>query len=76
MIVDAVRLVVYGVGFFVAQAAHSQQVIRPVVVGVVCACLGAFVGKMLLPKVTLRAAQLTVAMMMIVVGSTLAAGLI
>ena len=48
----------------------------PVVVGIACAFIGAVLGKRLLRKITLRAVQVVVAVMMLLVGGGLAAGLI
>ncbi len=76
VIVDAVRLVVYGVTFLAEHFAQSQELMIPVVVGIACAFIGAVLGKRLLRKITLRAVQVVVAVMMLLVGGGLAAGLI
>jgi uncharacterized membrane protein YfcA len=76
VIVDAVRLVVYGVAFLGEHFAKSQELAMPVAVGTVSAFLGAVFGKRLLRNVTLRAVQLVVAVMMLLVGGGLAAGLV
>ena len=76
VIVDAVRLLVYGGGFLVAHLTASRELVAPVLVGTLCAFIGAFVGKRLLKKVTLRAVQLTVAVAMLLIGVALLAGLI
>ncbi|MGH8490132.1 MAG: TSUP family transporter [Gammaproteobacteria bacterium] len=76
VIVDAVRLVVYGVTFLAEHFARSQELIIPVVVGTACAFIGAVLGKRLLRKITLRAVQVVVAVMMLLVGGGLATGLI
>ena len=56
-----------------AQLAASRELVAPVFVGTLCAFVGAFVGKRLLKKVTLRAVQLTVAMAMPLIGGALLA---
>lgn len=76
VIVDAVRLLVYGSGFLVAHLGTSRELLAPVLVGTLCAFVGAFVGKRLLKKVTLRAVQLTVATAMLLIGAALFSGLI
>lgn len=76
VIVDAVRLVVYGVTFLAEHFARSQELMIPVAVGIACAFIGAVLGKRLLRKITLRAVQVVVAVMMLLVGGGLAAGLI
>lgn len=76
VIVDAVRLVVYGIAFLADHFARSRELMMPVIVGMVSAFVGAVLGKRLLRKVTLRAVQITVAVMMLLVGGGLTAGLI
>jgi uncharacterized membrane protein YfcA len=76
VLVDAVRLVVYGAGFMAEHFGRSQQLILPVAVGTVCAFAGALIGRRLLRKVTLRTVQLVVAGMMLLVGGGLASGLL
>jgi hypothetical protein len=63
VIVDAVRLVVYGTALFAGQfsQAQGQALALPVAVGTICAFIGAFVGKRILEKVTLRTVQFIVA---------------
>jgi uncharacterized membrane protein YfcA len=77
VIVDSVRLTVYGLSTFVT----SFEALPPEIVGLVVAAslaafTGAFFGTRLLEKVTLRAVQITVATCMVAVGGGLAAGLI
>ena len=56
--------------------AQSQEILTPVVVGMVCAFIGSFVGKRVLQKVTLRTVQIVVAVAMFLIGAGLAAGLV
>jgi uncharacterized membrane protein YfcA len=77
VIVDSVRLTVYGVSSFSSSfEALPGEIAGLVVCATLSAFIGAFVGKRLLKKVTLRTVQLTVAVCMIGVGTGLAAGLI
>jgi len=76
VIVDAARLMIYGTGFMGGHLAQSQELLAPVVVGTVCAFFGSFLGKRLLPKVTLRTVQIVVAVAMLLIGAGLATGLV
>jgi uncharacterized membrane protein YfcA len=75
VLVDATRLVVYGLGPDAAGLA-TPGLAAPVVVATASALLGAVLGKRLLHKITLRTVQLVVAAFMLVVGTGLALGLI
>ncbi len=77
VLVDIVRLTVYGAAF------HATGWSMPdgeggqlVVAATLAAFLGAWLGKRLLAKVTLRAVELLVAAMMVLIGAALIAGLI
>lgn len=77
VLVDTVRLAVYGTtlhtgGWQVLQGENGGLVLA----ATLAAFLGAYVGKRLLKKVTLRWVELTVAGMMILIGGGLASGLI
>jgi uncharacterized protein len=76
VIVDAARLVIYGTGFMASHFAQSQEMLAPVVVGMVCAFIGSFAGTRMLQKITLRTVQIVVAVAMLLVGTGLAVGLI
>ncbi|MDH0894613.1 MULTISPECIES: TSUP family transporter [unclassified Pseudomonas] len=76
VIVDAVRLAVYGSVIFVGQLSQAQTLALPVAVGAVCAFIGAFLGKRMLQKVTLRTVQLIVAGAMLGIGAGLTIGLL
>lgn len=76
VIVDAVRLLVYGGGFVSQHWVSARELVAPITVGMLCAFAGAFVGKRLLDKVTLRAVQVVVAAAMLLIGAGLAAGLL
>ncbi|MBL8324440.1 MAG: TSUP family transporter [Rubrivivax sp.] len=75
VIVDAVRLVVYGAGVPGEHVARSAGIVWPVAVATVCAFTGSYLGKRVLRKVTLRAVQFTVAWAMLLIGVALALGL-
>ncbi len=77
VLVDVVRLTVYGAAFHasgwqVLQGEHRGLVLA----ATLAAFLGAYAGKRLLKKVTLRFVELTVAGMMVLIGTGLASGLI
>jgi uncharacterized membrane protein YfcA len=75
VIVDTVRLSVYGVSTFTASfEALPTEIVGLVFTASLAAFAGAFLGTRLLTKVTLRAVQITVAACMIGVGGGLAAG--
>lgn len=77
VLVDTVRIAAYGLTFQATWAtAQGEQARLPVLAATVCAFLGAYFGKRLVKKVTLRAVELTVAMMMMGIGAGLASGLI
>lgn len=78
VLVDCARLMVYGQGLWrghldlLAQAGGLPKVVA----ACLAAFLGAYLGKRLLGKITMRAVRLTVAVMMGLVGLGLAAGLV
>lgn len=74
VIVDAVRLLVYGSGFLVQHLSASRELVAPVAVGTLCAFAGAVIGKRMLKKVTLRTVQVVVAVAMLVIGVALMVG--
>lgn len=76
VIVDAARLVVYGASFMTSSFAQSQELLAPVAVGTICAFIGAFIGKRMLQKVTLRTVQVVVALAMLLIGTGLVTGLV
>ena len=77
VIVDSVRLVVYGLSFYASQwAAVKSDVGGLVIAAIISAFVGAYLAARLLKKVTLRFVQLIVASVMVLVGAGLAAGLL
>ncbi len=76
VIVDAARLAVYGTAFMASHLSDSQQLVAPVSVGIICAFVGAFVGRRVLHKITLRTVQIVVATAMLVIGTGLLTGLV
>jgi len=75
VIVDCVRLTVYGASYFTTRVeVLPEDIVGLVIAATLAAFLGAFIGARLLEKVTLRAIQLIVAFGMIGIGSGLAAG--
>jgi uncharacterized protein len=77
VLVDTVRLAVYGVTFQSSweqvQSSHAEAAIFAATVS---AFLGAYLGKKLLKKVTLRVIELVVAVMMVTIGFGLVSGAI
>ncbi|MCH2169957.1 TSUP family transporter [Myxococcota bacterium] len=77
VIVDCVRLTVYGVSYFTTNfRAVPPDLAGLVLAATLAAFIGAFFGRRLLRKVTLRTVQLIVASWLIVVGGGLAAGIL
>ena len=77
VIVDSVRLVVYGLSFYASQwAAVKSDICGLVIAAIVSAFAGAYLAARLLKKVTLRFVQLTVVFVMVIVGAGLATGLL
>ena len=76
VIVDAVRLTVYGTAVLAGHFQQSKELVAPITVATICAFAGAFIGKRLLQKVTMRSVQLVVAAAMLIIGSALTVGLI
>ncbi|HLD65322.1 MAG TPA: sulfite exporter TauE/SafE family protein [Pseudomonas sp.] len=76
VIVDAVRLMVYGTTMLAGQFSQAQTLALPVAVGTICAFIGAFVGRRILQKITLRRVQFIVAIAMLGIGTGLAIGLL
>lgn len=76
VIVDASRLVGYGIGFMTEQFTQSGEPAALVLVGTVCACVGSYAGMRLLQKVTFAAVRIVVAAGMLVIGLGLATGLL
>jgi uncharacterized membrane protein YfcA len=76
VIVDAMRLTVYGTSMLVDHFAQSKTLLAPVAVASLAAFMGAFVGKKCLQKITLRGVQLSVAVAMLIIGLALIAGVV
>jgi uncharacterized membrane protein YfcA len=76
VIVDLARLMVYGLGFYTARFAKIAPGMGGLILAATLAAfLGSFIGARLMKKVTLRAVQIIVGGMLIVVGAGLASGL-
>jgi uncharacterized membrane protein YfcA len=77
VVVDTTRIVVYGLALHSTWAtATGGRAGFTVVAATLSAFLGAWFGKRLLKKVTLRSVELAVAVMMVLVGGGLASGLL
>ena len=76
VIVDTVRLVVYGLSLYASSfVVLKGEVVVAAVVAMGAAFLGAYAGTRLIKKVTLRFIQFLVAAMMVIIGLGLASGL-
>jgi len=78
VLVDASRLVGYGVSFFGDKLTQLRDEGRlsPVYVALVCAFVGSYVGSKLVKKVTLEAVQGIITVMLLITAGLLGAGLI
>ncbi|MCU0486259.1 MAG: sulfite exporter TauE/SafE family protein [Anaerolineales bacterium] len=76
VIVDVARLLVYGVSFYSVHFAGVSDIWRLVLAATLAAFLGAFIGSRLVKKITLRALQVLVGAMLMLVGLGMASGLL
>jgi hypothetical protein len=78
LLVDTVRLLVYGWSLLVVgHAAGSDSVPwRLVIVACLCAFAGAYLGRRLLPKLTVTAVHAVVGALLVLVGTALALGIV
>lgn len=77
VIVDTVRLLVYGLSFFTQRVLELPgQIIGVTAAAIGFAFLGAYVGTRVLEQVTLRAVRVAVATMLMLVGAGLLTGLL
>jgi uncharacterized membrane protein YfcA len=77
VVVDLVRITIYGFAFQTTwDTAAGSRSGALVLIAAFSAFLGAYLGKRFLKKVTLRKVELTVAIMMVVIGAGLASGLL
>ncbi|HLE43544.1 MAG TPA: TSUP family transporter, partial [Methylomirabilota bacterium] len=77
IVVDSVRLVVYGLSLVPRGVlGPSGEILGVIVVATASAFLGAYLGARLLQQVTLRVVRVAVAVMLFVVGAGLVAGLV
>jgi hypothetical protein len=76
VIVDVARLLVYGLSFYTTTfASISPDMSGLVMAATASAFVGSFIGKRLMKKVTMRAVQIMVGVMLMVVGVGMASGL-
>jgi uncharacterized protein len=76
VIVDFARLVVYGISLFTVQFSVFSSMGKLILAAAISAFIGAFLGKKLLNKITLRAVQALIGVMLIMLGVALSVGLI
>lgn len=77
LMVDAARLLVYGFAFVVLRGNAEAAGIpwHPVAIATGCAFAGAYLGKRLLPKVTITGVRVVVGVLLVVVGVALIGGI-
>jgi len=77
VIVDFVRLLVYGISFYTLKLTTiSKDLYGLIAAAIIAAFAGSFIGVRLVKKVTLRAIQIIVGIMLVMVGVGIASGLI
>ena len=76
VLVDLARLFVYGFGFYAVHFRVLSGIGPLVLAATIAAFIGAYLGKALLKKVTLRAIQVLVGVMLVLLGLGLGSGLI
>ncbi len=76
VIVDAARLLVYGLSFYAVSFRGASDIWELVLAAALAAFMGAFIGVRLIKKITFRALQLIVGAMLMLVGLGMAAGLL
>ena len=74
--VDVARLLVYGLSFYALRLIEVQEIGGLVAAATLAAFLGAFIGKRMIKKVTLRTVQVIVGVMLILVGLGMITGLL
>lgn len=73
ILVDIVRLMVYGLNFSLGEVSANLPLLTT---ATIAACLGAFIGNKLLKKITMKMVQNIVAVMLFIIAITLGIGLI
>jgi uncharacterized protein len=77
VIVDIARLLVYGLVFYTTSfTTLGSDIVGLVIAATLAAFIGSYLGRRLLKKVTLRAVQLIVGYMLVLLGAGLATGII
>jgi uncharacterized membrane protein YfcA len=78
VVVDISRLLIYGITFFSRDfdVLKSQGGVGMVIAGTLCAFCGAFIGSRLMKKITMRAIQTMVGVMLLMVGLSIGTGLL
>lgn len=76
VLVDAVRIMVYGASFAALGASLGEETLRPVVVATFGAFLGSWLGRRLLHKITVPFIQRLTGILLLLVGTLLATGIV
>jgi len=76
VIVDAARMIVYGLSFYTSKSGDLDGICALVLAATLAAFLGSFMGARLIRKITLGAIQITVGIMLVIIGLGMAGGLL
>jgi uncharacterized membrane protein YfcA len=76
VMVDIARLLVYGIALYRARITEVGDIWHLVAAATAAAFIGAYIGKRMIDKITMRGIQILVGGMLIVVGAGMAAGLL
>jgi len=76
VIVDAARMIVYGFSFYTSKFADLRGIWGLVLAATLAAFVGSFMGARLLKKITLDVIQVIVGILLVIVGTGIAAGLL
>lgn len=74
--VDASRLTIYGIGALAVPLTSSRELVIPIIVGIVCAFCGSFIGKQYLQKITIKFIRFIVTTAIMLIGIALLIGFI
>jgi len=76
VIVDAARMIVYGLSFYATKFADLHGIWGLVLAATLAAFVGSFMGAQLLKKITLDAIQVIVGILLVILGTGIAVGLL
>lgn len=76
ILVDVSRLIIYGIEILSDTENNFRNLLIPIIVGIICAYCGSFLGKQLLHKITIKLVRAFVTAGMLLIGIALIAGFI